>query len=478
MNMIFNGIGKVFGVATRCVLIGAMGAAVLYPSRPANACLTCTMAVSLVESPIWDDSREDFMQHVNDRFMDLEDFLIRTMWARILQRLMLSAEQFSAITIYQVMAIGMFFDAKEQMEAQQLLQVLQTKAMKDYHPSEGMCQFGSAMKSLAASDMRSEFTAFVLSQRSQDRQLGAVFSSSAFGNDLDKIYRILQFKKVYCNEKDRNASLDPTPASAIDNVCDTMEWDTITQKQRYGINRDIDYLTVVDQPLTLKLDFTNSKILDEASTPKIYNEDEQDVFAMSANIFGHELFARPPAKSLEYIPNKEMTRMQEAFLDMRSIIAKRSVAENSFSAIVGSKAQGSGATDFSGQPMVDGSGNPRPVRSKPYLVNIIRNLGLTQTEATQVLGDNPSYNAQMEVLTKKIFQSPDFYTNLYDKPANVKRKTVTMQAIRMMQKFDMLKSFLRGEASFSLLLEMAVVDLQREIESQIKTLDVSEKKVP
>ena len=73
----------------------------------------------------------------------------------------------------------------------------------------------------------------------------------------------------------------------------------------------------------------------------------------------------------------------------------------------------------------------------------------------------------MEVLTKKIYQNPDFYTNLYDKPANVERKGVALQAIGLMQKFDLFKSYLRNEASLSILLELAVMDLQEEVENEI-----------
>ena len=72
----------------------------------------------------------------------------------------------------------------------------------------------------------------------------------------------------------------------------------------------------------------------------------------------------------------------------------------------------------------------------------------------------------MEILTKKIYQNPDFYTNLYDKPANVERKGVALQAIGLMQKFDLFKSNLRSEASLSVLLELAVIDLQKEVENE------------
>ena len=49
------------------------------------------------------------------------------------------------------------------------------------------------------------------------------------------------------------------------------------------------------------------------------------------------------------------------------------------------------------------------------------------------------------------------------------------KTIKLMQKFDILKSFLRGEASISILLELAVVDLQTEIEDQIQAIGAGDR---
>jgi hypothetical protein len=446
--------------------------------REANACLSCNLAVNITESFIWDDAKDQFDEKINDEFLRLERFMVLNMWRdSILPVLMLAAEQFTAVAMQQVMIIGMFLDAKIQMETQQLLQTLQAQAHKDYHPSEGMCVFGTAMKGLAASEMRGDLTAFILSQRSMDRQLGSIQSSGAYGNDLDKQYRILHFKEKYCNEKDRSAALGGRLApSALASLCPNMAWATMAPEKRLQMDKDIDFFRTLDSPWTLRVNFTNQTILDTAATPQIHNEEEEDVFALASNLFASELFARPPSKSLEHIPARQLTNMQQAFMDMRAIVAKRSVAESSYNAVVGLKSEGTMATDFEGNPVNDAGGNPSPMRSRPYLVNIMQNLGVSSADALRLVGDNPSYNAQMEILTKKIFQSPDFYTNLYDKPANIKRKQVTLQSIKMMQKFDMLKSFLREEATFSILLELAVIDLQREIEGQINKIDVSERR--
>ena len=62
----------------------------------------------------------------------------------------------------------------------------------------------------------------------------------------------------------------------------------------------------------------------------------------------------------------------------------------------------------------------------------------------------------MDMLTKKLYQRPEFYTDLYDKPANVDRKLVSMQAIGLMQDFDTLKSYLRQEMILAVMVELEI----------------------
>ena len=200
-------------------------------------------------------------------------------------------------------------------------------------------------------------------------------------------------------------------------------------------------MRTVDSPWTLDVDFTNTTLTDN----------EEEIMALANNLYGHEVFIRPPSKSLQTQSGVRISNMQKLYLDMRSVLAKRSVAENSFNAITAMKTSGAPG-------------------SHDYLVELVKQLGVPAADVDKLLGPNPSYNAQMEVLTKKIFQNPDFYTNLYDTPANVDRKGVAIQAIALMQKFDLYKSYLRNEANLSVLLELSVQDLQDEVENQINDL--------
>ncbi|MCB1592670.1 MAG: hypothetical protein KDI90_09490 [Alphaproteobacteria bacterium] len=431
-----------------------------YPVAPARACCICDVLLNLIDPFVWQEAEDDFNQKLNDEFLRLERFIVHEMWEQsILPAMMLAAEQFTAVAMQQTMAIGTFFDARQQMETQQLLQVLQARAHKDYVPSIGICEFGTRIKSLARTERKAEVNTVILSQRALDRQLGHSGTSATYGTDIDIDNRLLQFRAKYCSEKDRNNTLSAT--------CTALAWGGLSAAQRRQLDRDIDYFTVMDSPWTIRLDLTNTAIT-AAGPPVIDDIEEEDVFALDSNLFAHSVYPRPPARLLANKQAQEpLNEMQEAYLDLRSIVAKRNVAQNSFNAIAGMKAHGSTATDS--------GGNVVPMNARIFLEPVLTELGVPAAEVLPLIGENPSYYAQMELLTKKVYQNPDFFTDLYDTPANVDRKLVTLQAIKMMQKFDLFKSFLRNEATFSVLLEVSVIELQREIEDQIKIANTTDR---
>ncbi len=431
------------------LMIGCMvlGFLILAPHQNAKAeeCCNCPEEVEQESEKQWEKGPTDgppsqwpttprLINHASTELAAQRIWMISVFWEdNVLPALMLMSEQLTAVAVKQAQIIGSFMDAKHQMETQQVLQKMRAQAHKDYQPSVGMCEFGTGIKSLAASERRAEYNAFLMSQRAQDRNLGTAFSIARTGVDSDRESRIEQFKTTYCDTADNNNGLKflCTGGSA-------------PAKRR---NKDIDYARTVGFPLTLEVDFTNAQ----------KTNDEEDIMAMAANLYGHEILSRPDAKSLETTASskEKITTMQKHYMDARSIIAKRSVAENSFNAVTAMKSEG-----------MEGS--------EEYLKAILAELGISdqpgqtgKSQADLLLGDKPSYYAQMEVLGKKIYQNPDFYTNLYDKPANVQRKKVAMQAIGLMQKFDLFKSYLRHEASLSVLLELSVTDLQEEIENEI-----------
>jgi len=350
-------------------------------------------------------------KHITDEFIQHREWLVKMVFeAHLLPAMMLMSEQISAIAFHQVFVIGTFFDAKHQMETQRLLAAKQAELHKTYHPSVGMCEFGTNTRSIAASDRKSDVTQIAMSTRSVQRQLLSGDSMSAGGADGDLRSRLDQLQKRYCNPGDMNGGFK--------DFCEGSD-------AKY-FNSDIDYTTFIDKQKTLEVDFTDS----------IVPDDEEAVLALSANLYGHYPMPRIP-ENLMADENGDITGRQSGaftYMDLRALAAKRSVAQAAFAAQV--------AMRSSGEESV-----------KPYIENMLKEMGLEAEDIDPMLKEKPSYNMQMELLTKKIYQQPKFYSNLYDKPVNVDRQNVSMQAIGMMQRRDMYRSMLRSEAIAAVLLE-------------------------
>ncbi|MCD8497292.1 MAG: hypothetical protein LRZ85_03935 [Alphaproteobacteria bacterium] len=413
------------------------------------ACCVCIDEVGPASESEWTDpwptgSQEVVNTHIDNEFNAHETWLLKFLLEdNILPAMMLMTKELTAVAMQQVGIIGSFFDAKQQMETQRVIKNLQADFHRDYHPSIGLCEFGSAAKSLAATERLADYNSVLIAQRSLDRQLGNAYTSAYGGEQYDKENRLNQFRSTYCDVKDNGGGMADIcgPKALTDSSLPQ-------QTSKEYLNRDIDYVNTVSLPWTLNVNYGNIETV----------PDEEAVFALENNLFGHKVFTRIPTAYLT--GDRTITDptgaaavrgpedVQAAYMDMRAVVAKRGVAENSYNALVGMKAEGTGA-------------------STVYLQEMMKELGIEKTEdLNALLGKNPSYYAQMEVLTKKIYQNPDFYTNLYDTPANVSRKEAAIQALELIQKFDMFKSTLRTEANLSLMLENAVMDLQTRAEDE------------
>ncbi len=348
-----------------------------------------------------------------------EVFWDEWMWGyNIGNALMMWTNEISNAAMTEMFAVGAFFDAKHQLETQRLLQTKRADAWRDYKPDVEMCTIGSAARGLGQTSRTGELTAFALSQQQIDRLTNVRNSSGLGGGDTDNDARIRLLKTRFCDAHDSGGAMGFSvcnPATGVE-----------------GRNRDVDFGTTVMEPLTINVNLTDGGA---ATGP------ETDLFGLSANLYAHRVF--PPFP--DHLLNNE--RGQSYLLDQRAIAAKRSVAMHSFGSIVGMKTAGSGASANNAQ----------------YIQAVYEQLGAPQEDARSLVGANPSYYAQMEALTKGIYQKPGFYTNLYDAPANVERKSAAIRAVRLIQDMDKFNSVLRSEQSLSVLLELYIEDMQKDV---------------
>jgi len=324
-----------------------------------------------------------------------------------------------------------------------------------------MCEFGSTTKSLVSSERKSEVDMHVMSQRFQDRMMGNTNTSAATGATGDFQSRLKQYREKFCDPHDNNAQLFLLCEHDQDKNLGNSNSGAVAPRGIGGnnterLNKDVDFLRTVDFPLTLDMDFTDNVLTDQ----------EEEVIALGDNLYGHDVFARISGKVFRDSEDEALPAPHQALMDARAALAKLGVAYNSYSAITSMKAAGTaGSRDFLEAALVELGIPEDNTNTRDGIDDVRRILGFSNASGDEI---GPSYHAQMEVLTKKIYQTPDFYTNLYDKPVNVERKAVAMQAIGLMQKFDLFKSYLRNEANISILLELAVEDLQGRADQKVQ----------
>ena len=374
------------------------------------------------------ETHDNIRTHITEQYIEFREWIENEFFleAQIPQAMMLMAEQLTATGIQQIQIIGTFFDAKHQLETQRLFQTLVAQAHKDYHPSESICEIGTAVRSLAGSERIADLNKNALANRMMARQLLSRNVLSGRGAQSDRESRLRQFRTVFCNPNDNAGGLDLLCGSG-------------GIQEQY--NMDVDYTNAIENKLTVNIDFT-----DPADT----SADEQNIFALSANLFGHEVLSYVSDRILadpDFTPND----ISHFYIKQRAIAAKRSVAQNSFATITAMRSQGSG-------------------ENAPFLKSIIQELGVATNEIEAYIGENPSYFAQMEILTKKLYQQPKFYANLYDKPVNIERKAAALQAIGIMQDRDIYKSLIRSEAVLATLLETLMSKEHTRVSSDLASL--------
>lgn len=378
--------------------------------------------------------------------------------ARYTRALAMMTEQLSAVMMQQAHIVGAFFDAKIQLESQRKMQELMARAHKDYHPSEQICRFGTFVKSLAHSERAFELDMRALNRALLNQALAVQDDSSADGARGDFLNRMEQFRTKYCNPRDNNDSLDL--------MCPALVGATPAQRERF--NKDIDYFRTVDSRLTLDANFADNTITNE----------EEDIFALAQNLYLPDAF--------DSVIDEDVRESARSHYNTRSYAAKMAAAQNSFINIVGMKtsappglatpAVGAWPPNIVPPPVVTYAEDTGWTFMKAFL----REFGtLTDPEIHAYLGERPSYFAQMEVLTKKIYQSPNFFTNLYDKPVNVDRMGAAIDAIGLMNMRDRFDSSLRREMLTSLLVEQGLqshventsVDIFKAIQNEQPTLE-------
>ncbi len=332
-------------------------------------------------------------------------------------------------TLFPIAVIGSFFDGQTFEQTLLSLQKQSAETLETQTISDQICRFGTLSRSLAKSEDKARLVQLSLAAAMMNRQtlhenMNAAFEEGTgrtMGRGADKAGRIALVKTVFCDPKDAGGG--------------TKSWCQSTSEA--DRNRDIDTFRSFYAPQTLDIDFSQELELKETA-------DERNLFALASNLFAHDLPANLVKSDLDALNGADPQAAKEKIdrlMEFRSLVAKRSVAQNSFATLAAMKAAGSGSSAL-------------------YMKEIVRDLGLDDAAQAAEIGDRPSYNAQMNMLTRTLYQSPSFYANLMESTTNVARQQSAMESIALMQDRDIYDSLRRSEMLLSTLLETYIAQSQ------------------
>ncbi|MEM6811364.1 MAG: hypothetical protein AAF549_02745 [Pseudomonadota bacterium] len=342
----------------------------------------------------------------------------------------LMTAQFAHNSMQRMQILGSFFDAKHQLESQRLFQSMTAETNRRYYVSQNFCALGSMTTSLARTSREMEFSSQALATRAVNRQLAMGENIGVTTVESDQFSKLYNFITKYCDPRDNKNNLDYLCARGA--------------ASPENFNRDISFDEIMTRRMTLELDFTDNAAV---------SADEDALFSLNDYLFSHELFPTIEEEDLlDDDGNPDYDDGAKDLMNARALVAKTSVGVNSLAAIAALKTQGDDAAE-------------------PFIYGLIYEMGGDQQTVEHIqslIGENPSYYAQMKILSKIFYQRPEFFVELYDTPENVMRMNTALQAITLMRKRDIYRSYLRTEATLATMLEAALVPEIRLISNEIR----------
>jgi hypothetical protein len=352
---------------------------------------------------------------------------IGSAWGKDLYSL---TREFGTQMLLQAAAVGAILDGYVSVVFQREMQVLAAESAHRYTPSVSMCKYPSVGKSMARASFAARAQSQIFAKYMQDYDMKHADSAGAMlSNHRDADY-IQKFRTRYCNAQQNGTDgLKKFCAGAGAN--------------KQHVNHDINFPYFFSTLQGNKVNLIDAADLTDAASNgnQSLSDGEVDLFLLTHNLFNSNIRQYPESII-------KTTEGERAITDLRSLQAIRNVAKNSFATLVGNRASGSS------------------LGNNDQILQILQTVGATNVSENYGLSDKGgvSYDAIMEALTKKLYQDPAFYANLYDSPENVVRQKAAIKAIQLMQGWDVVKALHRREMLLSMLVEVKLRKKQRRIE--------------
>ncbi len=354
-----------------------------------------------------------------------------------------TAQMVSAM-YYQAGAMGGALDGLAVGRTMTMMQELQAEAYRNYTPGESLCRFGSLSRSLSHSDHARDratigFSTMLLQRETGNHHLGPSLPG------LEELARLRNLSNLYCNPADNDGN---PVACRCDPKKGTCGAGTNLLPARF--NRDLDFARLIQIRPTMGVDLSDGTL----------SPDEQDAWAWMTNLVAFRPVDWPSIAEIDLARNPGIV---DGVQDWRGLTASRGVVRQTLARYVGDRAAGGVAVAGPLTAVYEEMGLSSADAEK--LIQAGHHPLTTDGQGTAPVA--PSYQAQMDVLARTLYQNPNFYVHLVDKPTNVDRTQVALKAAALMQGRDRYESLRQREMALSQLLERAIRDEEKFAQARI-----------
>ncbi len=346
--------------------------------------------------PLHTQTRNVIKQYVRDFFTDVRNdyFLEELVNDFVAPALKKKTQQISQNDQQESNAQGAIVDATLANEQAIDVGVTQAETAIDYaaHPFIG--QMATYARGLALSSERMRQSQLLRGDAGTAELLAASGTLTAKGGGAVEDWRLKNLKDIYIDPDQQGGYLRKLVQGSD------------------RVNRDLDVARSLLGRQTLDINFEDTTLTD----------DERDFLALKENLASST--AMDTSRMRDLAANDAMLTDVPELLSMT---ARRSIIDRTINTMAGMRARGSDV-------------------SAPEMQALLRQLGYGDDapEMKDVAGQ-ASYEAHMDILTRRVFQNPNMYVNLIANPVALRRILVAQNAVRNMQQFDMYATTTRSE---------------------------------
>lgn len=349
--------------------------------------------------------------YTTSRVNDHKSWVQNTLWPAILEDLQVLTDQLAGVSPAAMSSLGMITDGAQTQTTQRRLQKLKAESVNRNRPNLKMCSVATMTKGLTNSEDNGRVFSASLSNNMKTRFLGGENTQGADGVDSDKRARWNMFVSQYCDPDSENG--------ALGEQCQNID--------PANFDKDVDFARLV------------------GGADTIAAEDTHAVTLMASYLYGHDI-PRNRFKGNSIDPKKN-SRNYELYEQMRSIMAMRSIAANSFQSVVALKSEGPEETE----------------EEKSRRQSTMIEMGYSSDFIANSMKASPSYVGRMNLMQDALFHNPGFYIDNISSPEHVSQTMTAMKAIENMYMDRLAESLKRQELLNSVWLELKLRKEQSDI---------------